>query len=281
MSFSRIKYNLPILLYDIRNGCRKNIIIYFLAMLFTALSVYSFGRLTDNYVQRGIFGAEPGAMDYLVYLFGGMKVVDKSSEFEIPILWMTLQVLAGFCVCIYPVNDLDSGGTVILPQFGSRAGWWISKCLWSIIQAAVLYIIIFATAGLLGIINGSGLQYHPEIFKIHAGVLISDIKLLGIVVLAAPFLYSVMSVLVQVNLSLFIGPINSFIFMVAYHILSVYGSSFIFLGSVSMIYRNKSLTGEGVDWILLLVLCGFASIAAVIAGVLKFRCSDLLGKKSW
>ena len=281
MSFGGIKENFLILLYDIRDGCRKNIIIYFLAMLFTALSAYSFGRLTDNYVHRGILSVKPGAMDYLVYLFGGMKVVDKSSEFEIPILWMTLQVLAGFCVCIYPVNDLDSGGTVILPQFGSRTGWWLSKCLWSVVQAAVLYIIIFATVVLFSIISGGGMQYHPEIFKIHAGVLISDIKLLGIVVLAAPFLYSVMSMLVQVNLSLFIGPINSFMFIVAYHIMSLYGSQFIFLGSVSMIYRNRSLTGEGVDWIPLLILCAFVSVTAVIAGVLKFRCSDLLGKKSW
>lgn len=278
MPIGRIKDNL---LYDIRNGCRKNIIIYFCTVLFAALSAYTFGRMTDNYIYRGILEAEPGAADYLVYLFGGAKIIKESSEFQIPILWMTIQVLTGLYVYIYPVDLLDGGSLTVLIQSGSKTGWWLSKCIWSVLQVVILYGIIFVSAAIFGVFYGSGLQYHSEISAMHAKVIISNIKLLDIVLLAAPFLYSVTAALIQVNLSIFIGPVNSFIFVMAYHVISIYGNSFIFLGSVSMIYRNKGLTGEGVDWILLLIICGCISIAAVITGALKFRHSDLLGRKNW
>lgn len=271
---------LHILYNDIRVGCKKNIPIYVVTLLYTLITSYSFYKLMSRSFQRGDINVIPGALDYIVYFFGGMKCIDSNATFEIPINWMTIQVLVIGCVSIYPVNDLYGGGCIILLQFGSRMKWWISKCLWSILQVFILYFIFFSGMIICCIFFGGDWNYHTQIAVKMASVTIANSKFLIIVIAISPIVYSIIAAIVQINLSLVVGPINSFACMVAYHILSIYCSNSFLLGNYSMIYRIKNLTGEGVDWQTGLVLCSFIFIIVMILGTWRFCKSDIIGKKS-
>ena len=271
---------LIILFRDIRIGCKKNVPMYIFALLFSLISIYSFYKLTNRYFQRGDLDVMPGVLDCMVYLFGGMKILHNNANLEIPILWLTVQILVSISVCIYPVNDFYGDGSIILLQFGSRVKWWLSKCIWSILQVFILYLLLFV--GIIVCVGyyGGGWQYHTQIAAAISGVTIMDIKLLENIVIIAPVIYSIMAVAVQISLSLLIGPVNSFVCIFAYHVLSIYCSLPVFLGNYSMIYRIKELTGQGVNCLPGVVICICTAFIVILVGILFFRSSDIIGKKS-
>lgn len=270
---------LHILDNDIRVGCKKNVLLYLFALIFSVFTAFSYYKLTHRYYLRGDISAMPGALDYLVNMLGGLKLEDVTDTTEIPVIWMSIQILVCSSVYIYPVNDLYGRGSIILLQYGSKFKWWISKCIWSIIQILIIYLILFCSTTVCALLYGGDLQYHTQIAETINKITISDTNLLNILIFVTPITYSIMAAVVQINLSLVIGPVNSFICLVVYHVLSVYCSSELLLGNYSMIYRIKCLTGRGIDWFPELIICSCIFAIAICLGIRFFRSYDIIGKK--
>ena len=78
------------------------------------------------------FGCGCTWADFMLYCFKGVAPItlsDTMQSFYLPILWL-LCVGALLFLCLdYPLRDLTTAGQQVLFRSGSRAQWYLSKCL--------------------------------------------------------------------------------------------------------------------------------------------------------
>ncbi len=89
----------------------------------------------------------PSVLDLAVYMFQGMDeyvYVKGGPPFDIPILLShTFFSVSHFLPVIMPTREWKLRGTVYIPRYESKMYFWISKCIWCILQMILLYLMIF------------------------------------------------------------------------------------------------------------------------------------------
>ena len=270
-----------ILLNDFRAGTRKNVWKYLMLFLFTIIMCILFSQQVAKKVVSGrLQGGTAGISDFIFYMLGGMKkyVPSRNRDFDIPVIWMTVQMILCSCVFSYPVRNLhDAVGSAAVVRSGSRCRWWLGKCIWAVQQVLIAYICILAGCAVAAAITGNAdMTLHPDIFRVTEGVSLvasADILLCCIIF---PVIYNVMISLAQVNLSLLLNPILSMVIVMAYHVMSAYTMTPALLGNISMMYRNNLLTAAGISPASGAFASFIVIVFSILAGMNYFKRYDIM-----
>lgn len=266
------------ILNDIRMGLKKNWVITVLSFLLTLIFSLLFYKGVVMHRDLDLSEA-PGIMDYFLNVFGGMKeyVQRRDNPFEVPVLWMAIQILVAFSVYIYPVQDLYSRGTYTLLKYQTRRRWWMSKCIWAVVQVIVIYTAFYLGIAAAMLYCGVGKEaFHQCIADTILGIPIQYTSSIFWLCILFPLLNSLLNALVQMNLSLMTGPVISMGFMMAYQIASAYIMSPFLLGNYSMLFRLSGVVRDGLSTLPGVITQIAVMIVSCIAGTIYFRKYDVL-----
>lgn len=203
-NFSRLLHN------DLIYGTKSNLLKFVIAFVFTVTCCIFFHQIIAMKIETGKVKEMPGFYDYIVYILGGMKeyVQTKDKEFDVPFIWATIQLLVGFAVFLYPTKDLEGRGMAILIKSQNRKNWWISKCIWTVIQVLCIYAIIWAGIIVSFIVMGNhSFTLNQDICIEILGISLKSTTGLLLFAIVLPLISSLMFALLQMSLSLIIGPI--------------------------------------------------------------------------
>lgn len=271
---------------DVIRGLKTNTVKYAVMFLFVIVSIYMLNRMITSHQQIGDVCNNAGFFDYLLYLVQGTQkyIPGKSSTFQIPVLWMVMNIIPAFLVCSYAVRDMEGQGMYMLLKNRSRRVWWLSKCIWNVVTVTLLYVIVWGTL-FLGTVLGhhsiSGIwTIHKDICEVimempvqsmpQAGQLPVDIYHSGLFLLAViivPFVISMEISLIQMTFSLIIGPVISFMVVVIICVLSAYFMNPLLLENYTMLMRSNLVLGNS----------GMNLMAGVIAAIVLGSITILLG----
>lgn len=147
--------------HDLRYGighAKKRLIVTFIMFFF--LSIYHFWtlrifELTDpQYLESPVTTA-----DYFLALIGGCGKVNLISgaenDFVMPTMWFVFVLWMQFTSLYYPFAELNGIGKQLMVLSGSRGNWWLSKCVWTIINTITNYLIVFAASTIAGLCFGA------------------------------------------------------------------------------------------------------------------------------
>ena len=283
----RLLYKL--FMYDIRVGFDSNKVLFLLAaVVFITLFLIFYSDCNTPYVidENGEFyslsSEKESAVDYLLFFFKGIKIYDLSSQrpFEIPILWLAIQISLALLVTAYPLRDLYSYAPQNIVRSQRKWIWWLAKCLWVILTVFAFYGICLLAALIGGIVGGGGVFGPNSAIQLYINNLdlagVTGIELL--LLMLVPVFVSVALSLVQVTLSLIIKPVFSFLVLMSYHLISTIVYSPFIIADYPMLLRNVLFEPDGLssEAMILVSLC--IAVIAIATGALIFKRTDIYPK---
>lgn len=266
-----------ILKYDIKQGMHTNLWKFILGLMpfFASVLMASKVELTTAYT--------PSFFDCIFFLFKGIKIYTPSqgSQFEIPALWMAVQIFIGMIVYSYPKDNFEKYGAQSLIRVKSKAKWWISKYIWTVANVIIYYIAGYLTVfAVCSFINGNSILpdglWNLLINEIETSNMSAfDLWTVGILI---PVLTSISISVLQMSLSFIFNPVYSFVMIMAYLTISVYYYNLCFIGSNSMLLRNQISGAGGRTCIEIVAADLVVALGAGIIGYWKFRSLDVIPK---
>lgn len=225
-------------------------------------------------------------MDIVFFIFQGQEPIDITTlssvaRFPLPIAWL---LVMGTCLYLnldYFLMDLSLTGQQIIIRCGSRAKWFLSKCVWNILSTALYFALIWLAALTFGWCFGSTASLNPtpailqNVFGLSSSLEISMWQALMVGVLL-PFLTLSALNLLQMSLCTIVKPIVSFLLCAGILILSVYVPNDFVLGNGAMAIRSEIVANNGNSPVACLVIgCGTIVVCAAV-GTWRFIHMDIL-----
>ena len=237
--------------HDLRYGigrAKKRLIVTFIMFFF--LSIYHFWtlrifELTDpQYLESPVTTA-----DYFLALIGGCGKVNLISgaenDFVMPTMWFVFVLWMQFTSLYYPFAELNGIGKQLMVLSGSRGNWWLSKCVWTIINTITNYLIVFAASAAAGLCFGAKPSMQAnwyvsrELYMRADDLTSSTTWNIWWVCLMTGFTMIVLA-LVQLILSLILKPVQSYLVLAGYLFAGGCIRSPVFFGSSAMGARDAS-----------------------------------------
>lgn len=223
--------------YDIKAGTRQIRYRWGFAILFLIFfAVLSCQNAGEN---RNLW-------DLLLLLFQGIEPYQrtKMSVFVLPVMLMVHQLLLPFIVGSYAKSDMAGYGRYVLLASKSRWMWWLSKCVWTVLQT-VLYYIAPYTVFLAGTMAaGGGTKVEDSIwFGQTKG---SELLFLANLIVL-PLLTSMFLAIFQLFIGVVTRPVFGYAATIAILIISSYFTTAWLPGNYLMMLRNAYMTGEGME----------------------------------
>ena len=112
--------------YDLRYGTVRRFGYYLLPLL---LGVADAVRQVLNYYKV----RNPGTLlDHWLIMTAGTQPYQPNTlhSYNFPTIWLIMQAFMLLVVNGYTSGDLEEHGSVMIVKSRSRAGWWLSKCVW-------------------------------------------------------------------------------------------------------------------------------------------------------
>ena len=147
--------------HDLRYGigrAKKRLIVTFIMFFF--LSIYHFWtlrifELTDpQYLESPVTTA-----DYFLALIGGCGkvnlIIRRRKRFRNADDVVRIRFVDAVTSLYYPFAELNGIGKQLMVLSGSRGNWWLSKCVWTIINTITNYLIVFAASTIAGLCFGA------------------------------------------------------------------------------------------------------------------------------
>lgn len=138
--------------YDIREGIFRFLPLYGLTLIFVA----AFGQDARMRLSEGT--TTPSVIDLLVYIFQGMEeyvFVKGGPAFDIPITFLTLSFCFALFASYYARREWKMRGTTYLLRYQSKILFWISKCVWCILQMMIMYALMFLVLWAMAAYHGN------------------------------------------------------------------------------------------------------------------------------
>lgn len=164
--------------------------------------------------------------------------------------------------------------------------WWFSKCVTTVIAITIVYMIIWIMSLVFTVVSkGSMTGVHTDLFitmySINTSLLPSDMldysqTAICLYVVLYPWFISVCIGLVQVMLSLYTGPVISFVIILIMNTLAVFSNNILLFGNWTMAERCSILAEDGLDIYVMLVMAVILAVVSVMAGWHKFKKKDIL-----
>ena len=275
-----------LLTYDLRNGFRLGMTKLFIVLLLVIAfcvdfylqkqSVYFFDAVTPS----GTW------IDYLFYIFAGMKEYTPSltDEFIFPAKWLLLHLFILYSTLYYPDRDLSSMGLNILVRTKGRVAWWVSKTIWNVCYVFACYLIIFLFVYLFGLVVNEpiSLEITPmfinDLLRADSPFDTFSTNLVPIIILL-PLLVSIALNLLQMTCSLFIKPIYSFGLMGVILLASSYIMHPLLIGNYAMPIRSEYIVENGFQALTGVILSGVIIGFSFIVGSIYFKRYDILNEE--
>ncbi len=261
----------------------KNYIPVVLIFLFACSLFHS---MVSNNILNGSIEIKPSFTDYIIETYKGMAIYDTNRRdipFQIPVIWLLINIYIIYLVSIYPLKDLYSYGQQILLRSKNRKLWWLSKCIWNVTTVILFYSIGYIVIFLFCIFTGTlTLKNNLEINLLVSNVNTDGISTDHILIIAVflPIISSIGLSLFQMLMAFIIKPLYSCILIITILISSAYFCVPWLIGNYLMILRNQEITHtEGIASNTGICLGILISISSCIFGYLRFRSMDILEKK--
>ncbi len=201
-----------------------------------------------------------------------------------PTYWFVVHLGCLIYSIEYPMRDLDLSGRQILIRCSDKSQWWLSKCVWCLVNAALYYIIGVLTEAAICIVHGDELTLAVRQNAVSSVVEISTkypmllpVSNVILPLIVLPILTMFAFCLLQMLFSIITNRIIGLLLTIIAMIPAFYWQSPLLLGNYSMpqrIFMNDGL--NEVTGVLVLVL----QIAIIICvGMEIFRHKDILEAK--
>ena len=262
--------------YDLREGTLRMWPLYLLEFIF--VSFFAVNEINGMKMQ----GFLPNVSEVSVKVFEGFQeyqYIKGGPMFEIPMKYLLFTLLAGIFVIYYPRREWKLRGNMYLSRYRSKHLWWISKCIWCLLQSFLIYftayLSIVITTCCMGT-YGYGIREEAQYF-FEGPLLIKEddviacyIWLLGFVTLLAMNQFLVL-------FQMLASPVAGYVIFIAV----ITGSAFYFknfmIGNYFMLLRTAVFQENGVRLWQGLILAGTLWFLEVLAGYLIIRKKDVLG----
>lgn len=245
-------------------------------LIVAGLSVTSF-QATD---LEGTLPVSPG--DCIVAVFGGLEEV-QGERYRLPFAWLVSSVVLFLLTLTYPFRDLTGFGRGILVAGGSRWSWWLAKCLWVTVWVLFTWALLVSLCVMLSALIGGSitLETQPQLAYL-LQMQLEEVLLER--TSALPFLCqaicaSIALSLVQLTLSLVLGPVLSFLSMTALMVTSTFSLSPWLAGNLLMWSRSSLCRYGGISPQIAIATSAAIAIVAVVAGGLAFARMDIVDRE--
>lgn len=242
-----------IVFYDFAIGIKKRYLYFGAAVIIFAVELGYFLSQCNAMRAGATITSKPGLGDCLLFVFCGIEKYnsESASSFNIPSLWLLLNLFIMYLVGYYPVQSLKKSSLQALLRCKSRIEFWTSKIIWCFFTVAIFYILLILVALCFVLFAGDfSVPLHTDICENVLEIKIANINVLGFL---APFLIIFMTAAIQVNLSIILSPVLSNLIMVIYMVCSVYYSGKFLVYNFCMYKRNFE-TDASADIITALIL---------------------------
>lgn len=261
--------------YDIKEGIVRFIPFYAL----TGVFVLAFGWDARMHLAENV--PAPSVLDLAVYMFQGMDeyvYVKGGPPFDIPISFLTLSFCFALFACYYAHREWKLRGTVYIPRYESKMYFWISKCIWCILQMILLYLMIFVI--LWGIAAAGGnisVLLSRETLACLKGLPLSENSMDYIKYIFGLGLFTAI-VLNQIQLTaqMIFSPVIGYILVIAVITSSAYFYRFYMPGNYYMLLRTALFREDGITLQQASLVLGILWIVLVLIGAVIVRKKDVL-----
>ncbi|MEI3227175.1 MAG: hypothetical protein V8S39_08915 [Lachnospiraceae bacterium] len=261
--------------YDIKEGIVRFIPLYAL----TGVFVLAFGWDARMHLAENV--PAPSVLDLAVYMFQGMDeyvYVKGGPPFDIPISFLTLSFCFALFACYYAHREWKLRGTVYIPRYESKMYFWISKCIWCILQMILLYLMIFVI--LWGIAAAGGnisVLLSRETLACLKGLPLSENSMDYIKYIFGLGLFTAI-VLNQIQLTaqMIFSPVIGYILVIAVITSSAYFYRFYMPGNYYMLLRTALFREDGITLQQASLVLGILWIVLVLIGAVIVRKKDVL-----
>jgi len=221
----------------------------------------------------------PSTMDYIIYFFEGMlEYIPNENPFEIPIMFLSVNMIPILIIAYYPVNDFQERSKIIFTRTGNRSSWWYSKCIWNLMSIFIFYIILYLGIFIFSALRGTT-SFMPtaEILKLKYGVIGElSLTMLFLYEIILPILTTMALSLLQMTLSIIFSPIYGVVMQVLILIISAFYISPLLPGNYLMFMRNFLYREDGIRFIFSVMICLCISIFSIICGKVFVDRKDIL-----
>ena len=233
------------------------------------------------------YGTSGTWLDYLLNCFAGSRPVEISlgslSSMAPPFGWLMTVSGCLFLNLDYMIGDLTTAGQQMIIRSRQRIAWFFSKCAWNIAGCFVYVLCLFVVTLIYAKLGGSEIDLTKasalagesyEGFLMLSEISVSKLWLVGIII---PVLTIVSLSLLQMTLCLFVKPIFSFMISMGLLMAGVYVASPWMLTDEAMGIRNVLFCYSDAATIRSIIFPVVVGIGSIIAGVIRFRNTDILG----
>lgn len=224
--------------------------------------------------------------DLALYIFGGMKkfIPTPGAVFPFPTVWLLVMALACFSSLWYPLEDLYGFGKTLLTACQSRKRWYLAKAMWCGVTVS-LYFALGWVVLLLGCLAMGGKftwtisPYMMELMEITDVASTVEEWRLTLQLTLLPWLVAVTLSQLQLCLSLWMQPVLGWVVSIVALLSSAYYASPLLLGNYAMALRDQQVLADGVIWQVGALYCMGLLLLCVLAGLISFQHTDILGKE--
>lgn len=270
-----------LLLHDLRCGAFR--VRYLIAALLVLIPCMGFLH------SATLVEITPSWMDYLLMTFRGGVPVDPSNPTDIRSLPYDWLLMVGACLFVnldYMLLDLTNNGQQVIIRSQSRYGWFLSKCAWNLSASAIYFLLIGLVELVFAAVSGGivSAENTTESYMIIFGwVAFKPVQLSlqeGLILgLLLPYLTVAALSILEMTLCLIVKPVLSFLICMALLVLAVYVDSPFVLGNGAMTVRSSIIAADGQNPLLVALVAVGTILVCIIAGVVAFKNSDVLGSR--
>lgn len=267
--------------FDFRYGILKICWRYLALALLTAL-----GFFESQAALRSLGYSNASLGDYMLCISGGIKeyIPLPGEVFRVPYLWLIHHLLLLYLTLNYMPRDLKGFGQQTIFRAGSRSAWWLSKCAWQILSVCLGYALEWAMLLVLSVCTGVrvSLAVSPfimDFIDFGPNLLPSPNLNMWIFLTVLPLLFPISLGLLQMSLCLWLKPALSYLIPVSLCIASSYTIHPLLPGNYAMALRSSRVISNGVHAGTGLILLICLSLLSVIAGLVRFQKTNILGRE--
>ncbi len=231
-----------------------------------------------------VYDAEETWSVYLMYLFRGMQIGSPSGR--IPVLWALMLLLSLFITLFHPFRDMEGYGSHLLIRSDKRRTWWLSKCAWNLSSAGIYFLFLYGTTTIYCLARGISITLEAPwqsmfVLFMEADIEISGLQVLTLgqtvfVLLLLPFLTVAALCMLEMFLSLLLGPVYALLSCMAIVAASMFSTSPVLFTNYANLTRCGAFIYDGLNGYVGLVICMAVLIGSVVGGVLIFQKRDIL-----
>ena len=271
-----------IIRYDCICGFRYNLKTFIIAVMFVILNCAMFKVFSSWAIETGL-DYECTFMDYLIYFFKGVAAIDlNNGSFDIPVIFLGLQIIIACMVGYYPFDDIYGYGKQVFIRVDKKSRWWLSKCFWVLMTVLCTYVLIYAAIFIFCLCSKDSisLSYSSEL------VWNMDNQFIGLIskgnimlyTFVMPVMYSLMISFVQVTFSMLTGPVISFLIVMIYDILGILLTHSTLLANYTMILRDEMVSGAAIQPMVGIVIMTVIMLVSIILGVFVINRKEIFEK---